>query len=284
VATLPVVRRDFVQSVVASGRVETPHRVSIGAQITGTVARVPVREGQAVRAGDTLVELQSDELVAAQRQAELAVAQADARIRQLRELQAPVAEQALRQAQATRVNALAALRRNEDLFARGFVGQAALDEARKAMDLADAQVGTARTQLPVARPAGSDFAIAQTARVAALASARSAQARTRYATVRAPVDGVLISRAVETGDVVQPGKVADDALAQRSAPARRADRREESAAAGARPKSPGVGRCFSAAALRCRAGLPESRNQCADGRSRGQARRARSTRRGCVRT
>jgi HlyD family secretion protein len=42
VQTEAVQRRDLLQTVVASGRVETPHRVDMGAQITGTVARVPV--------------------------------------------------------------------------------------------------------------------------------------------------------------------------------------------------------------------------------------------------
>ncbi len=42
VPTTTVLRRDFVQSVVASGRVEAPHRLDVGAQITGTVLRVPV--------------------------------------------------------------------------------------------------------------------------------------------------------------------------------------------------------------------------------------------------
>jgi len=51
VSLIAVVQRDFVQTVVDSGRVETPHRVSVGAQITGTVKRVPVVEGQSVAAG-----------------------------------------------------------------------------------------------------------------------------------------------------------------------------------------------------------------------------------------
>src|SRR5689334_8532982 len=55
----PVVQRDFVQSVVASGRVEAPHRVSIGAQIVGTVQRIPVDEGQVVARGQVLIELDS---------------------------------------------------------------------------------------------------------------------------------------------------------------------------------------------------------------------------------
>ena len=92
VATERVVRHDFVQSVVASGHVETPHCVDIGAQITGTFVRVPVAEGQSVKAGDLLVELTSTELRGSERQAEMALTQAQARLRQLREVQAPVAE------------------------------------------------------------------------------------------------------------------------------------------------------------------------------------------------
>ncbi|MFM9999450.1 MAG: biotin/lipoyl-binding protein, partial [Burkholderiaceae bacterium] len=95
-----VVRRDFVQSLVGSGRVETPHRVDIGAQITATVGRVPVAEGQRVKAGDVLIELVATELRAAQRQAEVAVSLAQARLRQMREVQAVMAQQALRQARA----------------------------------------------------------------------------------------------------------------------------------------------------------------------------------------
>jgi hypothetical protein len=55
VGTESVLRRDFVQTDVASGHVEAPHRLDVGVQITGTVLRIPVLEGQAVNAGDLLV-------------------------------------------------------------------------------------------------------------------------------------------------------------------------------------------------------------------------------------
>ena len=201
-----VVRRDFVQTVVATGRVENPHRMDIGAQITGTVLRVPVAEGQAVRAGDLLVQLSSDELMATQRQADIAVDQAQARLRQLQEVQAPLAQQALRQAQVMADFARATLRRNQDLFAQNFIGAAALDESRKALDLALTQQGAAQEQLRSTEIQGSDYAVAQTAVAQARASAAATRARAQYAQIRAPVDGVLISRSVEAGDVVQPGK------------------------------------------------------------------------------
>jgi len=55
--------RDFVQSAVTSGRVEAPNRVDLGAQTTGTVSRTPVAEGQAVTAGERLIELESAEWI-----------------------------------------------------------------------------------------------------------------------------------------------------------------------------------------------------------------------------
>ncbi len=207
VATDVVVRQDFVQSVVASGHVETPHRIDIGAQITGTVVRVPVNEGQGVKAGDTLVELESGELRASARQAEIAVTQAQARLRQMRELQAPVAEQSLRQAQANLDNSRSALDRSRSLVARGFISESALDESRKSVEIADAQVRATQRQLTTAQPAGSDYAIAMASVSEARAGADVARARALYSAIRAPVDGTLIGRNVEVGDVVQAGKV-----------------------------------------------------------------------------
>lgn len=202
-----VLRRDFVQSVVASGHVQSPHRVDIGAQITGTVARVPVAEGQSVAAGTLLIELLPAELQAAERQADIAVLQAQAKLRQLLEVQAPVAEQALRQAQVTQANAQSAFKRNQDLFKQGFIGQAALDDARKASELADAQLHSAHKQLETTAASGSDYAMASTAVSQAKAAAEAARARSSYASIRSPVEGVLIARNVEVGDVVQSGKV-----------------------------------------------------------------------------
>lgn len=207
VAADTVVRRDFVQTVVASGRVETPHRVDLGVQLTGTVTRVAVAPGSLVQAGDALVELRAVELQATETQAAAALTQAQARLRQLHEVQAPVAAQGVREAQAGLAAASAALRRQRTLFARGFVGQAALDETIRAADTAGAQVQAAQLQLDTTRPAGSDHALATAGVASAQAGLHAARARTAYSVLRAPVAGTLIGRDVEVGDVVQPGKV-----------------------------------------------------------------------------
>jgi len=88
----------------------------------------------------------------------------------------------------------------------GFVGGAALDDARRNLDLAQAQVETARKQVETAQPAGSDAALARSALAQAQASLQAARARLQYTTIRAPAAGTLIARDVERGDVVQPGK------------------------------------------------------------------------------
>jgi HlyD family secretion protein len=207
VQTEAVQRRDLLQTVVVSGRVETPHRVDMGAQITGTVARVPVAEGQTVKAGDVLVELVGTELLSARRQAQQAVVQAQNRLRQMNELQGPVVQQTLRQAQASLDTARASWQRNQALFEQGFIGQAALDESRKALALADAQAQAAQQQVTSTRAGGAEHSLALGAVLEAQANAEIVNAKARYAVIQAPASGQLIGRNVEVGDVVQAGKV-----------------------------------------------------------------------------
>ena len=202
-----VVQHDFTQTVVASGRVETPHRVELGVQIAGIVLHVPVVEGQTVAAGTALIEMESSELQAMAAQAREAVQQARARLRQLREVQAPGAEQSLREKQANHETAQRVLARSRELLSQGFISQTALDETQRTERVARAQVTIAQQQRAGARPSGSDSALAEATLAQAEAAANAAQARLRYAFISAPLAGTLIKRNVEPGSAVQPGKV-----------------------------------------------------------------------------
>ena len=206
VGTYEAVRSDLVQTVVASGRIMTPQRVSVGAVITERVVRIPVQEGQSVKRGDVLIELDDKDERAALAQSRGAVAQAEARIRQLREVGLPAAEQALVQAQANLTQARQQFERAKELKAKGFVSEAALDDARRNLDVAESQLRAAKLQVETNRPAGSDFALAQTALAQARANLGAAQAKLDQTVIRAPVDGTLIARSVEPGNVAQPGK------------------------------------------------------------------------------
>ncbi len=202
-----VLRRDVVQSVVATGRVVAPHRVDVSAMVTATVARVPVSEGQVVQAGEVLITLHSLELKALSEQAQAALTQAQARLIQIQEVQSPVAAQALAQAEVQWQTAQAQQHRQRELLAQGFIGPAAWDEVVKTVQLAQAQFNTALKQSQALQPQGIEVRLAQTAVDQALAASKAAQVRSDYTTLKAPVAGVLIARNIEPGNQVQPGKV-----------------------------------------------------------------------------
>ena len=65
---------------------------------------------------------------------------------------------------------------------------------------------SAEFQVYTASPGGSDYVMAQTQLNQARANLDTAESRLGYATIAAPRDGVLITRSVERGTVVQPGK------------------------------------------------------------------------------
>ncbi|MDO9167025.1 MAG: efflux RND transporter periplasmic adaptor subunit [Rhodoferax sp.] len=150
----------LVRTLQFSARVATLSRVDIGSTLTGRVAQVLVREGAQVQRGEALIRLETDELNAALAQAVAAERQAD----------------------ATLLAGQATLRRVQQLVAQGFYSTAQLDEAKRAVDVALAQRGSARAQV-------------------AAASARLTQA-----TLVAPADARVLSRQVEPGQIVQPGK------------------------------------------------------------------------------
>ena len=197
---------ELVQNVVASGRVISPQRVTVALQGTGRVLRVAVAEGQAVEAGQLLIELDNSDSRASLAQASGAALQAQAKLRQLSELSQPQATQALTQAQATLLQANKTLIRNRELVAQGFVSQAAVDDAQRAVDVAASQVASAQAQVKTNTAGGSDRLLADAALRQAQAGQQLARAKLEQGLVYAPSGGVLISRSVEVGDIVQPGK------------------------------------------------------------------------------
>jgi HlyD family secretion protein len=197
----------FVQTIVASGHVESPNRISISAQITGTVADVPVMEGQDVVKGQLLIQLENTELQAALRQAQASEQLALSNLRQLREVKTPIAIQTHVQAEVNFNTAKKNLERILELYAQGFVGATVKDEAERAFQIAKSQLQIGQQQLGSLEPGGSELALAQAAVNQAHAASESAAARLRYSIIQAPKSGTLIMRNVETGDGVVPGKV-----------------------------------------------------------------------------
>ena len=197
----------FVQTIVASGHVESPNRISISAQITGTVADVPVMEGQDVVKGQLLIQLENTELQAALRQAQASEQLALSNLRQLREVKTPIAIQTHVQAEVNFNSAKKNLERILELYAQGFVGATVKDEAERAFQIAKSQLQIGQQQLGSLEPGGSELALAQATVNQAHAASESAAARLRYSIIQAPKSGTLIMRNIEAGDGVVPGKV-----------------------------------------------------------------------------
>ena len=206
VEVMEVRRAPLVRTLQFSARVATLSRVDIGSTLTGRVEQVRVREGDAVQAGDVLVQLEGDELRAALAQAEAAEQQARAALAGLRGSGRASAQGALAQAEATGRAASAALARAEQLVAQGFYSGAQLDEARRAAAVASAQSRSARAQVQASADAGTDVAQAQAQLGVARAAASAARARLAQASLRAPLDARVLVREVEPGQIVQPGK------------------------------------------------------------------------------
>jgi len=197
----------FIQTIVASGHVENPHRLSISAQITASVADIPVVDGESVEKGQLLIALENTELQSALKQAQASEQQALSNLRQLRELKAPVAAQNSIQADANLINAKNNFARTLELFDRGFISVASRDEAERSFKIAQSQLVISEQQSESLRPGGSDLVVGQDLVNQAHAFVEVAVARLRYTSIQAPRAGVLITRTVEVGEGVMPGKV-----------------------------------------------------------------------------
>ena len=195
----------LVRTLQFSARVATTSRVSVGATLTGRVADVAVREGDAVRQGDVLLRLETDEAQAALAQAQANAQQAQARLAGLRGAGRTQAQAQLAQADATLRAAERELARTQQLVASGFISEARLDDARRAVAVARAQRDGASAQAQAVGERGAELAQAEAQLQQARAAVQAAQARLAQTVVHAPTDGRVLLRKVEPGQIVQPG-------------------------------------------------------------------------------
>lgn len=206
VRTVVVERRDLEQHIVASGRVRVPTRVQIATQLPGLVVAVGAVEGQRVAAGDLLIQLDDATERASVAQAEAAVKQAQARVDQLRRVGAIVATESLRQIETTLSQAQLELERTRTLAKSGAVPMIELENAQRAVDIAQAQKTAAQAQQVASAPMGADSRVALTALLQAQAQLGGAKARLAQTRIVALQGGVVLAREVEPGDVVQPSR------------------------------------------------------------------------------
>ncbi|MEQ0720789.1 efflux RND transporter periplasmic adaptor subunit [Stutzerimonas stutzeri] len=184
--------RPLVQRVVASGEVDSQSLAQVGSEITGVVAARHVREGDEVKAGDLLLELRDDEQRARLREAEAA-------LQQLIDSTRPQAQATLREAQHNLEQASRELKRRETLFERKLLASEPLEQARRAELTARVIRDRARFAAAALAEGGSEEQVLRQR----LEAARATLAKTR---IHAQVTGIVQTRDVEPGDLVQPGR------------------------------------------------------------------------------
>ncbi|HOC16769.1 MAG TPA: efflux RND transporter periplasmic adaptor subunit [Vicinamibacterales bacterium] len=191
-----VERGDLARSVVATGKIEPIAKVEIKSKANGIIKELRVDVGDTVRAGQVLAELDRDNLAARLREAQAALAGAQAN------LEAAEAELAKNRVEAEGPQVAFArrnLERADQLAREKLISTQALDDARSALEQAENQQRVARSQLGVsrARVAQAHATVAQ-----AKAAAERAAEELDNATIRSPIDAVVLSRDVEVGSPV----------------------------------------------------------------------------------
>jgi HlyD family secretion protein len=166
-------REDLQAKVSANGKIQAQKKVDISATIPGQITHLAVEEGDQVRKGQLLLQLDPVNPRAAARSNEYSL-------------------QALRQevesARATLSQARIDLQRVEENHRAGIVPKADLDRARTAVSTAESAVQAALRRVDQAG--------------ASLQGARDTLAKT---TIRSPMDGIVTARRVEEGEVAVIG-------------------------------------------------------------------------------
>lgn len=201
-----VVKENLIHGIKARGRIEAPERIEITSKVGGNIASIPVAEGKAVRAGQTLIVLESKEARAAFDKTRIATRLADAKLMQVAARTQSGSDLSLLRAQNTLSIAKKQYDRARELSAKGFVSQEQLGDALRNLAIAQNQWATAQFQARANRAKGSDYQLAEAALNKARVNERAAAEKLSNTVIKAAEDGILITRFVEQGSAISPDK------------------------------------------------------------------------------
>ncbi len=206
----PVRRGEIVQRLELSGEVVATDSVVIAATKEGPIEYCPWREGDAVTAGEKLIEIDREVHRAEVRTAEADLDVARAKLADLKAGARPEeidqTEASVRRWQATLAEARKSYERQKQLIADDFTSEQSVDQARERMEVAEAELAAAREKLRMlkAGPTETEIAVQESAVKQAEAKLDLAKAHLSECVVTAPFDGVITAVHVRPGDLATP--------------------------------------------------------------------------------
>jgi len=162
----------------ATGRVSAQRKAAVSTKATGRLEFLGVQEGSTVKAGDILARIENKDVSATQDQAQANVRAARANLEQ------GLAE--LRDAEGN-------YKRSEDLANKNFISSATLDTAKARFEKARAAVASLNGAIGVAE-----------------ANLRATNVSVEQTLIRAPFDGVVLTKNANVGDIITPFSSAAD--------------------------------------------------------------------------
>jgi HlyD family secretion protein len=171
--TESVARGDLTVTVTANGTLQPTRSVNVGSELSGTVARVLVDINDRVKKGQVLVELDTAKLNDQISRSRAALAASEAKVAQ--------ATATVKEARSN----LARMQEVQRLSGGKVPSQAELETAQATLDRAFADAASARAAVADARAALS-----------------SDETNLRKASIRSPIDGAVLTRAVDPGNAV----------------------------------------------------------------------------------
>jgi len=187
------------------------NEVDVASLQGGRIVRLRVDEGDSVRTGDTLAVLDRGDLVAALAEQAARAQSANATFKDLQSGARPeevlAARAQLAAAQADQRLAESTFERTAKLAASKVVSQQDLDAARSQRDAANAKAKAAAENLRLQETGFRQHQVsaARDAAAAAAAQLAGAQSRASELVLVSPIDGVVMLKNFDAGEVVQPG-------------------------------------------------------------------------------
>ena len=165
----------------ASGYIVAERKAAVASKVTGRLVKLSVEEGSHVQGGQIIAQLENDDVVASRNQVKANL---------------NVAKHHLEVSKAELNEATLSFQRNKELFEEQYVSKAVFDTAEARYNKARAAVSAAEAEVNAAH-----------------AALEAADVAVEYTMIRAPFDGVVLTKNADVGDIVAPVSGAAEAKA-----------------------------------------------------------------------